>query len=665
MKVVSNATVQSPPLFDMEHLSPSRPASTPSHPFDMPTAQEIETAVGIFLASEAAKAGEKPWFSYAKLMEPPKELVRGAAPGAQRPPRVIRLVGTDRIQDGGFEADVEVGPPPALLKVSRIPGDAQACMNFRDIINATKTVKNDVAWNAAIQKRGLDPAKVECECWPAGGYTHPSIPTGHRAWRCLFFVKNDATDNCYARPVHGLLAHVDVTDRKIAHLEDHGAQKLPPDDARFDAAHNGPARTDLKPIMVTQPQGVSFEVNGHNVKWAGWEFHVSLHPIHGLVLHELSLHGRPILYRASMSDMVVPYADSDPMHNWKHVLDSGEVTIVGASTNSLKLGCDCLGQIHYFDLSYVNFQGKVVTVEKAICMHEEDDGIQWKTKDMRTQLSETRRGRKLVLSSFSTVGNYDYGWYWHLFLDGEIEVEVKLTGILSVGGGETADPEFAPIVARNLAAPIHQHLFCFRLDWDLDGGPNSLVEDQIEISPANAPGNLDGNQFRNTTRMLENESSAKRVINPEKNRVWKILNRNKMNSLGKPVAYKVIQGTAQRLFASEGSAVARRAPFAKYNLWATPYAPEEIYAAGEHCVLSTGAVGLDRLTSKNRSIVDCDLVTWHTIGVTHVPRPEDWPVMPVEKASLRLKPVGFFDRSPVMNLPDGCHVTSGSIQSKL
>merc|ERR1712157_254757 len=102
-------------------------------------------------------------------------------------------------------------------------------------------------------------------------------------------------------------------------------------------------------------------------------------------------------------------------------------------------GCDCLGDIHYFDMHYLNAYGKAVTVEQAICLHEEDAGIQWKKTDMRTKISEVRRGRRLVVSSFSTIGNYDYGWYYHFHLDGEIEVEVKLTGCLSVGGSENAD----------------------------------------------------------------------------------------------------------------------------------------------------------------------------------------------------------------------------------
>jgi primary-amine oxidase len=310
-----------------------------------------------------------------------------------------------------------------------------------------------------------------------------------------------------------------------------------------------------------------------------------------------------------------------------------------------------LGEIFYFDMGYLGWDGKAKTCKGAVCMHEEDASIQWKHTDMRTRVSEVRRARRLVVSSISTVGNYDYGWYYHFHLDGEIEVEVKLTGILSVGGSEGANPEFSKIVAPGIAAPLHQHLFCFRFDWNLDDGPNSLCEEQVELLPKNE--NPTGNVFRHVSRLLQTEADAMRNIAPDVNRSWKIMNRGKMNGLGKPVAYKVLQGAAPRLLAHDDAVVARRAAFAKYNLWATPYTDGELYCAGEHTTMSDGGAGLPSYTKTNRSIVDCDLVTWHTIGATHIPRPEDWPIMPVEKARLNLVPVGFFDKSPVMNLPPG------------
>src|SRR5437660_11286516 len=97
----------------------------------------------------------------------------------------------------------------------------------------------------------------------------------------------------------------------------------------------------------------------------------------------------------------------------------------------------------------------------AICMHEEDYGILWKHVDGHSGTTEVRRSRKLVVSSISTVGNYEYGFYWYFYLDGTMQLEVKLTGIMSTMAVDpSADaPTHASMIAPGLAAPYHQHLF--------------------------------------------------------------------------------------------------------------------------------------------------------------------------------------------------------------
>ena len=200
---------------------------------------------------------------------------------------------------------------------------------------------------------------------------------------------------------------------------------------------------------------------------------------------------------------------------------------------------------------------------------------------------------------------------------------------------------------------MHQHVFCFRLDWDLDGGANSLFESQIELLPVSDT-NPDGTQFQSVSRHLTNESAAKRNIAPERSRHWKVVNPASLNGLGNPVSYKLLPAGSPSLLASETSAVGRRGAFGKHHIWATPYAEGEFSAAGAHTVMHDGG-GLPEYTQHNRDIAECDLVMWHTVALTHVPRPEDWPVMPVEYTGFHLIPVGFFDRNPTLDLPSKCH----------
>ncbi|XOV86564.1 MAG: primary-amine oxidase [Pseudomonadota bacterium] len=620
----------------------------PAHPLDPVAAAEIEAAVRIFRQSPGT--GEHAFFSSVGLVEPTKAFLQAYRKGDAFT-RTLRLLGVDGEGDGGFEADVDV-TMGKLASYRRLSTSAQAPYCYADLGLAVQLTKANPEWLAAVTARGItDIENIQIDPWPGSGYPHEKIPPGHRALRCIAFLREDKSDNGYARPIHGLIAHVDVTIREVVCVEDTGIVPLPPNDGRYDQT---PARQDLKEIVITQPAGPSFEVDGFQVRWQGYAFRVSMHPIHGLVLHQLTLRGRPILYRASLSEMVVPYGDRDSMHCWKHVMDASEYSM-GTLVNSLKLGCDCLGEIHYFDVHQVTWEGKVKTLENAICMHEEDYGIQWKHYDSTSEKSEVRRSRRLVISSIHTIGNYDYGFYWYLYLDGNIQMEVKLTGIVGVSAvtEETHNPAQAPLIGQNLASPVHQHLFCFRLDWDLDGGPNSLYESEIETLPV-SDDNPEGTQFQSVSRHLTREVDAKRVIAPQLSRYWKVTNPEKTNAWGVPVAYKLLPAASPTLFAHPDSVVGKRAAFARYNLWATPFAEDELSAGGPLTVMHDGRDGLPDYTAENRDISKCDLVMWHTVGVTHVPRPEDWPVMPVEYCGFQLIPLGFFDRNPTLDLPGHC-----------
>ena len=71
-------------------------------------------------------------------------------------------------------------------------------------------------------------------------------------------------------------------------------------------------------------------------------------------------------------------------------------------------------------------------------------------------------------------------------------------------------------------------------------------------------------------------------------------------------------------------------------------------------------VGLPEFTAANRSVENTDLVVWYTFGAHHIVRPEDWSVMPVVKIGFMLKPVGFFDRNPGLDVPPPMSHAMGS-----
>ena len=206
-------------------------------------------------------------------------------------------------------------------------------------------------------------------------------------------------------------------------------------------------------------------------------------------------------------------------------------------------------------------------------MHEEDYGILWKHADLVSGRTEVRRSRRLVVSSIATVGNYEYGFYWYFYLDGSMQLEVKLSGIMSTMAVANGDPgPHARMIAPGLAAPYHQHLFNVRLDVEVDGPDNAVFE--VDAVGAGAPGteaNPWGNVFGTTTTLLETELAARRDVDPSRSRSWRIANRSARNGLGEPTAYKLLPTSTPTILAHPESSVSKRATFATHNLWVTPF----------------------------------------------------------------------------------------------
>ncbi len=392
------------------------------------------------------------------------------------------------------------------------------------------------------------------------------------------------------------------------------------------------------------------------MRWENWDLRIGFNEREGLTLHQIGFDGRPIVYRASVAEMVVPYADPAPVRFWQNYFDCGEY-MFARYADSLQLGCDCLGEIHYLDAVIADDLGQPKTIQNAICMHEEDYGVAWKHSDMFTGSRETRRQRRMVFSFFTPIGNYDYGFYWYLYLDGTIQLEVKATGIVFTAAYPEGGNEYATEVAPGLGAPFHQHMFSARLDMTVDGVQNAVDEVQAERVPM-GEGNPYGNAFRKRRTRLARESQAQRRADGSVVRTWHVVNTEKTNALGQPVGYALIPEGKATLLADEASSIHARATFATNHLWVTRYDPAQRYPAGDFVNQNPGGAGLPAWVQADRDIDGEDIVVWHTFGTTHFPRPEDWPVMPVDYTGFTLKPVGFFDRNPALDLPSTgghCH----------
>ena len=360
--------------------------------------------------------------------------------------------------------------------------------------------------------------------------------------------------------------------------------------------------------------------------------------------------------------MFVPYGDPAPTHYRKLVLDEGEYGI-GMLTNSLELGCDCLGEIRYLDGVVNDNDGRAMVIPNAICLHEEDGGIAWKHTDFRTGHGEVRRMRRMVISSIVTVGNYEYGYFWYLYQDGSLEYQVKLTGVMSTGAlpPGAAAPAHGTLVAPGMYGPHHQHFFNVRLDMAVDGPANRVYE----VSPValpEGPGNPVGNAWRAEETLIESEAAGARDADPLGGRFWKVVNDGARGELGQPSGYKLLPEHSIAAFCHPGSPVARRAAFITRQLWVTAYDRDELFATGDYPNQSAGGGGLPAFVEQDRPLVDTDVVLWYTFGTNHVVRPEDWPVMPVHPIGFRLLPCGFFAGNPALDNPPPAHCHCAAIE---
>ncbi|MCX2970386.1 MULTISPECIES: primary-amine oxidase [Streptomyces] len=636
------------------------------HPLDPLTADEIATARAVL--TDAGKVTEATRFPLVLLDEPERHAAASHRPG-DPVTRHVRVTLLDRATGRSAEAVVDV-TARALVAWRELDAatDGQPPILFEEYELCDAIVKADPDWRAAMAGRGLDDdaiARAVAAPLAAGNFAREQ-ESGRRMLRSLTFLRCDETDNPFAHPVAGLVADVDLTERRVLRVLDTGAVPVPAECGNYDPAHTPPPRTDLRRLEITQPDGPSFHLDGHHLTWQNWDLRLDFNAREGLVLHQLAVRDgdrlRPVLHRASLAEMAVPYAEPDPARDWVCYLDAGEY-LLGRNANSLRLGCDCLGEIRYLDAVLHDDLGHPETLRHAICVHEEDTGLLWKHTNIFDASGETavvsRRSRRLVISFVTTLGNYDYGFYWYLHQDGTIAFEAKSTGIVQTSATEPgAHTPHATEVAPGLQAPFHQHLFCARLDPAVDGPANTVEEVEAVRLPM-GPDNPNGNAFTTRATPLRRGADGGRLADPAVARTWRLTNPGSRNRTGRPVAYTLVPQANPVLLADPESSVARRVGYGTRHLWVTRHRADRRYPDGDYPNQHPGGAGVTAWAAADEPLENTELTLWHTFGPTHLPRLEDWPVMPVDATGFTLRPTGFFDRNPTLDLPAESDLSPG------
>jgi primary-amine oxidase len=613
-----------------------------AHPLTPLSADEIAAATKIIRASHRIPDSAR--FTLMHLDEPAKDAVLRQQAVPRRAFAVLYDSATDRTYEA--VANLTTGK---LDRADTIPG-VEPMIGAEDSAVVDRILRADPRWRQALLARGVrDLSRIATISWSAGNFGLPGAESGRIA-RAVPHSLEGNTRNFFAHPIEGLVAHVNLTTGKVIDLLDTGRNiPVPHASAELPTPFNLPLREPPAPLTITQPNGPGYTVEDGEVRWQKWHFRFALHPREGLVLYTVGYEDggrvRPVLYRASLSEMVVPYGDPAAGWYFRNSFDAGEFGL-GLNASSLRPGADCPTNCRTFDAAMVESTGQPSIQRNVVALYERDGGILWKHDD------EVRRGRDLVLGFVSTVGNYDYAFDWIFRQDGSLEMKVSMTGIMAVKAVADNAPHdpFSHIVGKNTAAPHHQHFFTFRLDFDVDGAASNRVVEMNSVPVPTGPRNPYGGGFEMHETVLATEQQAQRNLNLASSRKWIVQSSSARNALGAPTGYALLPAENAIPFAQPDSWVRKRAGMLNAHVWVTAYAPGEMYAAGDYPNQSKGGDGLPRWTKADRPLDGRDVVLWYTMGITHNPRPEDWPVMPVHSGGFKLVPWGFFAKNPTMDV---------------
>ncbi|MGH7544082.1 MAG: primary-amine oxidase [Gemmatimonadota bacterium] len=632
----------------------SAQTSPPGHPLDPLSADEITITTETLRASGRLEDGAR--FHLIDLHEPPKADVLAWKPGDAFGREAFAVI---RQSSRTFEAVVDLSSRE--MKSWREVEDAQPNLLEAEIVGGGELVKTHPEWQAAMRRRGITSFdSILCAALPPGYYGQAE-ESGRRLGKVVCF-DTAGTRNFWGRPIEGLTTLVDLDTSQVIRVIDTGPVPLPTAPIDYDAEAVGPARELPTSISLEQPDGPSFEVNGQEVDWQKWSFRFRVDPRVGLVVSQVRYADenrlRSILYQGSLSELIVPYMDPDLGWYWRTYMDAGEF-LIGPSSAPLEPETDCPGNARYFDAVFADGEGKPQVRERAVCLFERYSGdVAWRHRDFLTGETETRAKRDLVLRLAAVLGNYDYTFDWTFQQDGTIAIAIATSGIEQVRAvasrnaheDKNGDSAFGRFVSEHTVAVNHDHFFNLRLDLDVDGTENSFLKENLETLP------LEEDHPRRSAWVLEPEvaqveAQAKLRINMEEPALWRVINPDVVGPLGYPVSYEIKPADNAMSLLLPEDFPQRRGGFTDHHLWVTPYSAAERYAAGDYPNQSHGGDGLPAWTSANRSIEKTDIVVWYTLGLHHVVRAEDWPVLPTGRMSVELRPFDFFARNPALDLP--------------
>ena len=255
-------------------------------------------------------------------------------------------------------------------------------------------------------------------------------------------------------------------------------------------------------------------------------------------------------------------------------------------TTSLELGCDCLGEIRYVDAVLSRHPGRAVRRSR--------------TRSACTRRTTRSCGSTSTRSTPAPRSAGCAGWwspstprwrttstcvYWRFYQDGNIECEVRATGIMVTtpfASSGTEPPATGTVVDQRTYAPFHQHFLVARLDLDVDGGPEHRDGGRLRGVAGRRRRTRTGWRWSPRRRRSRRRPSPPATSTGSTQRAWKVVNPNKLErarhdtgatSWCPTAAFPVLMDPATPQY--------RRAPVMGHTLWVTRHHDDEKWPAGD------------------------------------------------------------------------------------